>query len=300
MKFLIVIPVHNEQDFISYCLESLAKQTFADYKIVVVNDGSTDATKKVVNETFEKYSLEGVCLNLPPSSHSPGAKVVQAFNVGLKWAEEKAIVFDILCKFDADIVFPSNYLEQVREIYDRDRAVGMVSGVVYIQGKASSEMDYLDFSTNTSDWVFENLSSRKHVRGPIKSYRKSCFYSMQGLRPVLGWDNIDVMLAQFHGWQVRTIPSLWVKHLRPTANRYNKKKARKLGEYYYNIGLSFPLAFIAALKASYLDKSPFLLLITLFSFLRKSSSPRILNAQEIKFVRKLRWNQFFTTLKKSL
>ena len=46
---------------------------------------------------------------------------------------------------------------------------------------------------------------------------------MNGLRPVLGWDNIDVMLAQMHGWDVITIKDIWVKHLRPTAYKYKSK-----------------------------------------------------------------------------
>jgi hypothetical protein len=86
---------------------------------------------------------------------------------------------------------------------------------------------------------FENLSSKNHVRGPIKSYRKELFLKMNGLRAVLGWDNIDVMLCKMHGFETVTIKELWVKHLRPTAYKYKSQKAEKLGEYFYNIGLIF-------------------------------------------------------------
>jgi hypothetical protein len=51
---------------------------------------------------------------------------------------------------------------------------------------------------------------------------------MNGLRPVLGWDNIDVMLAKKNNWETVTIKDLWVKHLRPTAYKYKKQKAEKL------------------------------------------------------------------------
>lgn len=78
---------------------------------------------------------------------------------------------------------------------------------------------------------------------------------MNGLRPVLGWDNIDVMLAQMHGWDVITIKDIWVKHLRPTAYKYKKQKAEKLGQYFYNIGLNFPLAFVSSAKSSLKNKS---------------------------------------------
>ena len=55
MKFLIVIPAHNEEENILPCLESLKNQTFQDFKCVIVNDGSTDKTQEIV-ENFIKVS----------------------------------------------------------------------------------------------------------------------------------------------------------------------------------------------------------------------------------------------------
>ena len=49
MKFLIIIPAHNEENNISFCLESLKKQNFQDFVCMIVNDGSTDRTAEIVN-----------------------------------------------------------------------------------------------------------------------------------------------------------------------------------------------------------------------------------------------------------
>src|SRR5690606_5876578 len=127
-----------------------------------------------------------------------------------------------------------------------------------------------DFKDEKNHWIFENISSKNHVRGPIKSYRKQCFEDMNGLRPVLGWDNIDVMLAKKHGWEVITIKDLWVKHLRPTAYKYKNQKAEKLGEYFYNIGLSLPLTVISSAKSALKNKSLSEFFITLKSFLKQN------------------------------
>ena len=115
---------------------------------------------------------------------------------------------------------------------------------------------------------------------------------MNGLRPVLGWDNIDVMLAKKHGWEVVTIKDLWVKHLRPTAFQYKNQKAEKLGEYFYNIGLNLPLTLISSGKSSLKNRSFSEFLTTLKSFL-KQKGKKSLSDEEIKFIRKLRWNQIF-------
>ena len=49
---------------------------------------------------------------------------------------------------------------------------------------------------------------------------------MNGLRAVLGWDNIDVMLCKMQGFEIVTLQELWVKHLRPTAYKYKSQKPR--------------------------------------------------------------------------
>ena len=289
MKFLIIIPTHNEEKNILFCLESLKKQTFRDYKIVVVNDGSTDQTQNIVNE-FAAAHPDFEIKNLEKSEHQPGAKVVRTFNKGLEMVDLKD--FDIICKFDADIIFPENYLKKIHDVYENNPKAGMVSGIVKIKKSVFENKLAFDFRDEKKQWVFENISSKNHVRGPIKSYRKECFLEMNGLRPVLGWDNIDVMLAKKHGWEVITIKDLWVKHLRPTAYKYKTQKAEKLGEYFYNIGLSLPLAVISSGKSSLKNRSIAEFLLTMKSFLIQKGE-RNLSKEEIKYIRNLRWSQIF-------
>ena len=303
MKFLIIIPAHNEEKNILLCLESLKNQTFQDFKCVIVNDGSTDKTQEIV-EKFLENNLKFRIYNLKLSQHQPGAKVVRTFNKGLE--TENLENFDVVCKFDADIIFPDNYLEKINEVYEKNPKAGMVSGLVYIKKGfvnfvrkplVYAQPDKKDFTTSQlydfthqNEWTFENLSSKNHVRGPIKSYRKELFQKMNGLRAVLGWDNIDVMLCKMHGFETVTLQELWVKHLRPTAYNYKSQKAQKLGEYFYNIGLNFPLATISSAKSSWKNKSVSEFFITMKSFL-KQKNPRVLSQEEIAFIRNLRWKE---------
>ena len=303
MKFLIVIPAHNEEENILPCLESLKNQTFQDFKCVIVNDGSTDKTQQIVENFINSVTLSGVealsfkVLNLEKSEHQPGAKVVRTFNKGLE--TENLENFDVVCKFDADIIFPENYLEKINEVYEKNPKAGMVSGLVYIRSSVipRNEESHSDFLNNNKEWQFENLSSKNHVRGPIKSYRKELFLKMNGLRAVLGWDNIDVMLCKMHGFETVTIKELWVKHLRPTAYKYKAQKAQKLGEYFYNIGLNFPLALISSAKSSLKNQSFSEFLMTMKSFLNQNGN-RALSNDEIKFIRNLRWMETFNKLRK--
>ena len=292
MKFLVIIPTHNEEKNILFTLKSLQLQTFQDFFCVIVNDGSTDKTKQIVEQFIDHqpstviYQLK----NLDFSQHEPGAKVVRTFNKGLESVDLKQ--FDIICKFDADIVFPSNYLKKINEIYESNPKAGMVSGIVKIQKSIFEKTLAFDFKDEKDQWTFENISSKNHIRGPIKSYRKACFQDMKGLRPVLGWDNIDVMLAKKQGWETITIKNLWVKHLRPTAYQYQYQKAEKLGEYFYNIGLSLPLTIISSGKSSLKNKSFSEFFMTMKSFFKQKAEIK-LSKEEIKYIRNLRWEQMF-------
>ena len=298
MKFLIIIPAHNEENNISFCLESLKKQNFQDFVCMIVNDGSTDRTAEIINN-FKIQDSRFRVLDLEKSEHSPGAKVVRTFDKGLQALDWKD--FDVVCKYDADIVFPTNYLEKINQTFETNPKAGIVSGLVYIKKyKSNSEIknlrnpneNWLDFSNKNNEWVFENLSSKNHVRGPIKAYRKECFEDINGLRAVLGWDNLDILLAKKHGWDVVTIKDLWVKHLRPTAYKYKSQKAEKLGQYFYNIGLSLPLAIISSAKSSFKNRSAKEFFITINSFLKQKERQN-LSTEEIKFIRNLRWKEFF-------
>ena len=267
----------------------MQQQTFQEFFCVIVNDGSTDKTQQIV-EDFIKDNSKFKLKNLEFSKHEPGAKVVRTFNKGLESVDLNE--FDIICKFDADIIFPPDYLQKVNQVYETQPKAGMVSGIVKVKKSIFEKSLIYDFKDEKHQWKFENISSKNHIRGPIKSYRKECFQDTKGLRPVLGWDNIDVMLAKKNGWETVTIKDLWVKHLRPTAFQYKNQKAEKLGEYFYNIGLSLPLTIISSGKSSIKNKSVSEFFTTMKSFL-KQNGERSLSKEEIKYIRNLRWQQMF-------
>ena len=54
MKFLIIIPAHNEEKNILFTLKSLEKQTFQNFFCVVVNDGSTDKTREIAENFVQE------------------------------------------------------------------------------------------------------------------------------------------------------------------------------------------------------------------------------------------------------
>jgi glycosyltransferase involved in cell wall biosynthesis len=55
--FSLIMPVYNGQKFLQQALESVLRQTFSDFELIVVDDGSTDASPEIVQELLSKISV---------------------------------------------------------------------------------------------------------------------------------------------------------------------------------------------------------------------------------------------------
>ena len=276
MKYYIIIPAHNEEQFIGLTLNSLLSQTVLPTKIVVVNDNSTDKTKTIVNDFVSKNAIISLVNTTSDVVHLPGSKVILAFQKGLETVDND---YDVIVKLDADLILPENYFETIISIFNSDKNIGMAGGFAYIE--------------KNQKWNLENLTDKDHIRGAFKAYRKACFQEIGGLKPAMGWDTVDELLARFYGWKVVTNQNLKVKHLKPTGANYNKTARYKQGEAFYSLGYGFFITAIASLKLSFLKKKPLLFFDYIKGFwIAKSNKKSLLvTVEQAKFIRNYRWKK---------
>jgi glycosyltransferase involved in cell wall biosynthesis len=275
MRFYIIIPAYNEESYIAQTLKSLVSQTYLPELILVVNDNSTDQTQEIVDRFSMDFPFVRSISITSENVHSPGSKIINAFNRGLNSLDDD---FDIVCKFDADLIFPNTYLENLKRIYESNDSIGIAGGFCYIQ--------------NNGHWILEDLTNKDHVRGALKSYRKYCFNDIGGLKSSMGWDTIDELLARYKGWEIFTENDLRVRHLKPTGKVYTKKAKLKQGEAFYKMRYGFILTLIASLKLSFKKGSGSFFFQTMRGYLKskKDGTPFIVNQEEGVFIRKYRWN----------
>ena len=109
----VIIPTFNGSKFLGTAIESVLNQTYQDFELIVVDDGSTDDTRKVVSQFGEK-----VFYFYQPNQGSP-----QARNAGLRLT--RGIYLALL---DSDDVFLPDRLERGVEFLNRTPDVALVHG----------------------------------------------------------------------------------------------------------------------------------------------------------------------------
>lgn len=104
MKFSIILPIYNVEAYLQECVDSILKQTYNDYEIILVNDGSTDGSPKLCDELAAKYD----CIKVV---HKVNGGLSDARNFGTAEAKGEYIVY-----IDSDDFITSpDFLKKVAE-----------------------------------------------------------------------------------------------------------------------------------------------------------------------------------------
>ena len=130
-KIFILIPVHNNLEYTKNCINSLFLQDYSNFKIVLIDDGSSDGTSDFV------------------AKHYPSVKILNgdgtlwwtaSINLGLNYALSVAATDDFILTLNNDLEVDSNYLSSLLEVYELYKPCLVGSTSVYIDNQ-----DQIDF-----------------------------------------------------------------------------------------------------------------------------------------------------------
>jgi len=118
--FSVIIPAHNEEKFLGNCLKTILNQDFprTEYEVIVVNNHSTDQTKKIAQQFKVKLVNEA------------RKGVVYARQTGFLQAKGRIIV-----QTDADCLVPSNWLSSIYRSFKQNPQAVAVAGPSTVRGK---------------------------------------------------------------------------------------------------------------------------------------------------------------------
>jgi glycosyltransferase involved in cell wall biosynthesis len=199
MRYVLITPAHNEEAFIEKTLASMVAQTVLPERWVIVDDGSTDGTARII----EKYADGHQWIELvqrPQRHHRSFAGKADAFNAGFE--RVRSVKFNVIGDLDADISFDPDYLEFLLNKFDDDPSLG-VAGTPFTE----------DGGYDTARDSFEGAN---HVAGGCQLFRRQCFEDVGGYipNPAGGVDWIAVTTARMKGWRTRSFPEKRFHHHR--------------------------------------------------------------------------------------
>lgn len=102
----IIIPLFNKSNYVIKCLNSVLNQTFKDFEIIIINDGSTDNSLEVI----EKYNFKDI-----------DYKIISQINSGVSTTRNngvKSAKYDYITFLDADDWWEPNFLEQMVKLIE--------------------------------------------------------------------------------------------------------------------------------------------------------------------------------------
>jgi len=199
-RISVVMPVYNAETTLAECLTRLCNSSFADFEVVLVDDGSTDRTRAIAR-------------NFPLRIVSTSGRVgpAAARNLGARVAEGELLLF-----IDSDVMVRADTLSLTADRF----AMGDVEGVVGVQAAAMRHRDLVSQYKNLwMRWTY----LRKQADVPlfyttVAAIRRDSFLQAGGFDPGYATPNVEdtafgQKLARL-GMRVRVEPTLEVEHVK--------------------------------------------------------------------------------------
>ena len=207
MLLSVVIPIYNAKNFILNCLTSVLNQSFSDFEIVLIDDGSTDGTAKILDKYAEKYEKVNV-------HHFENAGVSIARQRGLSLANGEYVIF-----VDSDDTINSGLFEQINKTvycYNHPDIIRFQSNLVNDTiGKDHDRYNFFDINEvensgmnalrawsilNKKYAVYWLYAFKKTIFSSIDSFPKLRCYEDLALIPLLIANSRKVVTIDYVGY----------------------------------------------------------------------------------------------------
>ena len=244
MSYVLISPCRDEAAYMRETLDSVIAQSLRPARWVIVDDGSTDETPRILAEYARRHDWIQIVTVGDRGRRSVGPGVVEAFYAGYRTINPDD--YEYLCKLDLDLRLPPRYFEILVARMTANARIATCSGKAYVEerGRLVPERHGDDTSL-----------------GMTKFYRVSCFKAIGGFVREVMWDGIDCHQCRMKGWIACSWdePELRFVHLRPMGSSQQSIYAGRMrhgaGQYFMGTGFLY----MAASAASRLNQKPYVL-----------------------------------------
>jgi glycosyltransferase involved in cell wall biosynthesis len=178
----IITPCYNGESYIQRFLDSVLAQTYNNFEFIIINDGSTDDTEKILNSYIERFALKGIeyiVINQENKGQS------EAINQGLKIFKG-----DYLSWVDSDDILSPKYIEAKVSFLEKNTDCGLVisKSSIVNENNLNKELGILKrIKPKGRDTLCEDLIIGKNIYYAPGGYmvRSSCFFDVNPNRSII-------------------------------------------------------------------------------------------------------------------
>ena len=198
-RIVLVSPVRDEKDSVERTIQCMKAQTVRPRLWVLVDDGSTDATPRLLERAADEAPWIRVVRRADRGRREVGGGVIDAFYAGLDAVD---IPYDFIGKVDGDLEFSPRYLENIMRHFEEDPNLGAASGKLFRQGGGGM----------VEEFMIDGM-----VAGAFQLYRRAVFDEIGGFVHEVMWDGIAFHRARMAGHRTASFPDpeLRLIELRP-------------------------------------------------------------------------------------
>lgn len=201
MEYAVITPVRNEAENLPRLAASLLSQSVRPSAWLIVDNGSTDETPALAERLTAANGWIRVLRVPGEATPVRGAPVVRAFHAGLNALGDLP---DVVVKLDADVSFEPDHFERLLAAFAADPSLGMAGSMCWEEERG--------------EWR-PQFTTRSHVRGAVRAYRRACLDQVLPLEEGMGWDGIDELKAAIKGWRTTTVAEVPFFHHRGLGER---------------------------------------------------------------------------------
>lgn len=206
MHYSLIIPVYNRPNEVNECLKSLISQTFKDFEIIIVEDGSNIRCEKIIKDYENFLDIK----YFYKANSGPGL----SRNYGAEKANGKYLIF---C--DSDCILPNIYFEEI------DKAL-KTNATDFFGGPDKAHHSFTDFQKSIN-YAMTSFITTGGVRGNDKTalefqprsfnmgISKNAFIAVDGFGVIHPGEDPDLSIRLWrHGFESQYISSAFVYHKR--------------------------------------------------------------------------------------
>lgn len=187
----IIIPIYNAEKYLKRCLDTVVNQTFKSLEIILINDGSTDDSLRIMNEYKGNYNNVEI-INQENSGQG------EARNKGVSIAKGEYITFA-----DADDWLSENYVEVLYDAIKKNNADISVCNMIMVMSRTFNEIKSVKFpraELNGDNAVRDLLQDKELKSYPWgKLYKKSIFIQNNIMFPArMFYEDLAIIFQAFY------------------------------------------------------------------------------------------------------